>query len=56
MLGAIILFIALALVFGLSYYFNAKTPVPKGCENLKHDCSGCQITTCANRHPKEGEK
>ncbi len=46
---AIIIFVVLACLFGISYYFNSKTPVPKGCENLKEDCRGCNISSCPNR-------
>lgn len=40
----------LASIYALSYYLNHKTPVPKGCENLKTDCDGCTISSCGN-HP-----
>ena len=36
-----------ALYAGL-YYFNLKTPVPKGCEDLKTDCDGCKVLSCGN--------
>ncbi len=45
----IIIFVFLACLFGISYYFNSKTPVPKGCEKLKEDCKGCSINSCPNR-------
>lgn len=45
----IVIFVVLACLFGISYYFNSKTPVPKGCEKLKEDCRGCNINTCPNR-------
>lgn len=47
---AIILFIVMASLFFLSYYFNAKTPKPDGCENLNSECKGCKMTSCPN-HP-----
>lgn len=46
---ALLLFVILAAFFGLTYYFNSKTPVPKGCEKLTEDCEGCKIYDCANR-------
>ena len=45
----VVLFAILACLFGITYYLNNKTPVPKGCENLKEDCKGCNIKTCPNR-------
>ena len=41
----------------IGYYFNHKTPKPKGCENLKESCDGCKITSCMNHpvHDMEGE-
>lgn len=45
----ILIFVVLACLFGISYYFNSKTPVPKGCENLREDCSGCGMKSCPNR-------
>ena len=50
---AVLLFIGLASLFGLSYYLNAKTPVPEGCEKLMEDCNGCQIVSCAHRRKVE---
>lgn len=46
---ALLLFVVLAAFFGLTYYLNNKTPVPKGCENLKEDCKGCKIEGCLSR-------
>ncbi|MCH4207805.1 MAG: hypothetical protein LKF50_05810 [Solobacterium sp.] len=34
---------------------NKKTPVPKGCENLKPDCRGCGITDCALKRELEDQ-
>lgn len=45
---AVILFAALAGLYALLYYFNHKTPVPEGCEDLKAQCSGCKDLGCAN--------
>ena len=59
MLNAIIFGASLAGVYALLYYFNHKTPLPKGCEHLKADCDGCNITSCEMHHSHniiEGEK
>ena len=50
---AIVVFIVLACVFGLSYYFNMKTPVPEGCEEERKSCKGCAIANCTNRIREE---
>lgn len=49
MLKALLLFVILAAFFGITYYLNSKTPVPKGCEKLTENCEGCKILDCANR-------
>lgn len=49
MIAAVVLFIVLAAFFGVTYYLNAKTPVPEGCEKLKEDCVGCAMVHCPNR-------
>ena len=44
------------LYFGF-YYLNHITPAPKGMEDLKADCDGCQFSDCGNHpshnYPKE---
>lgn len=51
-----------AALLGLYIYLrslNAKTPVPKGCEDLGPDCQSCGLTDCSVRKKddkKEGEK
>lgn len=45
---AVIFFVAMASLYCLGYYFNHRTPKPKGCENLKEQCDGCNITSCLN--------
>ncbi len=50
MIKAIIYFIILAVIYGVLYYFNHKTPKPEGCENLRSSCEGCNITSCM-AHP-----
>lgn len=37
-------------LYAFLYTANHRTPVPKGCENLKAECEGCRITSCEN-HP-----
>ena len=46
-IGIIILLIA---IFFISYLLNKKTPVPKGCENIRindENCSVCKNTSCS---------
>ena len=45
---AVILFAVMAGIYCFAYYFNHKTPKPKGCENLKANCDGCKVTSCMN--------
>lgn len=49
------LFLAIGIIAGLLvlflvlYFMNKKTPVPKGCENLRigqEACGACQNTEC----------
>lgn len=50
--------IGLFSIFILLFMLNKRTPVPKGCENLHADCSGCKIITCSRssiKKEKEGE-
>lgn len=35
-------------LYALLYTLNHRTPVPEGCENLKAECDGCQLTSCEN--------
>ncbi len=50
--------VGFALVMGglyaALYYLNHKTPVPEGCENLKEECEGCGVSSCAN-HPSQSK-
>ena len=41
-------------LYAALYYLNHRTPVPEGCENLKEECSGCSISSCAN-HPSQSK-
>ena len=39
-------------MFFLSYFLNKKTPIPKGCEDLrirKEGCMGCKNLDCSIR-------
>lgn len=47
---AVIFALALAGFYALVYFINHRTPVPEGCENIKADCEGCNITSCGS-HP-----
>ena len=51
----VILFVFLAAFVGLGYILNKRTPVPKGCENLKENCEGCHIVSCIHHPSKGGE-
>jgi hypothetical protein len=56
LIGAIILIGALVVVFFITYVFNKKTPVPKGCENLLRDeemCANCTNTSCKIKELEE---
>ncbi len=49
LLIAVGIIVALILVFFISYYFNKKTPIPKGCENLvanEENCKACNNFEC----------
>lgn len=47
-MAAVLFFAGLAGIYALLYYFNHKTPVPEGCEDLKAECKGCHDTSCMN--------
>ena len=38
----------LATIYGGLYYYNHKTPLPKGMEKLKADCKGCKNYGCGH--------
>lgn len=49
LLIAVGIIVALIIIFFISYYFNKKTPVPKGCEHLKisdENCKACSNIDC----------
>lgn len=48
---AISIIVALLIVFIASFVLYKKTPVPKGCEDLKineENCSACGHTECSH--------
>ena len=48
MFVAILVLVGLGGMFALFYYFNSKTPVPEGCEDLTAECEGCKVVSCAH--------
>ena len=47
---AICILVSLLTIFIVSFILYKKTPVPKGCENIKiseENCSSCGHTECA---------
>ena len=58
LVSAIIVIIALIAIFVISFVLYKKTPVPKGCEDIKisdEKCKGCSNTTCELNKNMEGE-
>jgi hypothetical protein len=51
---AVLYLAALGGLYALAYYFNHKTPVPAGCENLRAGCESCRTSSCGN-HPIQQE-
>lgn len=52
----IIVIIVMILLYILLYYLNKKTPVPKGCEDIKDlesKCAGCNNKECSFRKKEE---
>ena len=48
---AISIIVALAIIFVVSFVLYKKTPVPKGCENIKigeENCSSCNNSSCSH--------
>ena len=50
MIPAVLLLAGLGAFYALGYVLNHRTPVPKGCEDLKAECEGCHDFSCGN-HP-----
>ena len=54
---AICILVSLLTIFIVSFILYKKTPVPKGCENIKisdENCSSCGHTEC--KHYQGGEE
>ena len=54
---AICILVSLLAIFIVSFILYKKTPVPKGCENIKisdENCSSCGHTEC--KHYQGGEE
>ena len=55
---AISILAALLIIFIVSYILYRRTPVPKGCENIKiseENCAGCSHSEC-RFYKGEGEE
>ena len=55
---AISILVALVIIFFVSFVLYKKTPIPKGCEDLKiseENCSACNNKTCEH-YIKRGEE
>ena len=53
---AILFFALLVTIYNVLYLMNKKTPLPKGCENLKADCEGCKDYACTNNPAHNSRK
>ena len=56
---SIVIIVLLILVFFITFIRNRKTPVPKGCENIKiseENCGACQVSDCAIKEKLDIEK
>lgn len=56
---AISILVALLAIFIVSFILYRRTPVPKGCENIKisdENCSACGNTECEYHHKREEDK
>ena len=50
---AILVLVALAIIFFVSFVAYRRTPLPKGCEDLKADeekCAACSNENCQFHH------
>ena len=56
---AISILAALLAIFIVSFVLYRKTPVPKGCENIKiseENCAGCTHSECSFYKKREGKE
>ena len=56
---AISILVALLVIFIVSFILYRRTPVPKGCENIKindENCSACGNTECEHHISREEDK
>ena len=56
---AIVVLVALLGIFLITFVAYRKTPLPKGCENLKADdekCAACSNTQCVFNKKEEEKK
>lgn len=54
----ILIIVGMVLLYILLYYLNKKTPVPKGCEDVKDlesKCAACSNTACAFKKKEESK-
>ena len=55
----IVILVALLVVFFVSFILYMRTPVPKGCEDIKvseEKCSSCSHSECHFYRAKEDDK
>ena len=56
---AISILVALLVTFIVSFVIYMRTPVPKGCENLKineENCASCNHKECSFYQEREGKE
>ena len=56
---SIVLIVGLVALFFITFVINRKTPVPKGCENIKieeESCMACSNSSCEIKEKFEYEK
>lgn len=56
---AISILVALLLIFMVSFVLYRRTPVPKGCENIKineENCASCNNSSCQYKVHREEEE
>ena len=56
---AIGIIVAFVIIFFVTFLINRKTPVPKGCENIKiseEQCGACQVAECSIKQKFEYNK